>query len=357
MRDMLDLLSDHLHIERICFSRSVVTGGETQSTHHIGAISGERFLLMVLWEPVGPEQKIGPEHCRWLYARTSETDFCRTGGTPMISSRPREQTEPALLERAFQAQRQYLEACARAHPPFVKPGSIQWDGDRFTAEYAQAEAGEFSVKIMTADGHEAPESVKAQVLANLKAGPQHQKRTPVFSRSEFQLLTAAEAEAKREAARPAPGSIEAEIIAFHQARHRERVRKGIQGSVSRDDQGRVSAMVLDSEPACHMEFEYSAELPAPLAHRIRTFIDSAEAKPGVPHDETVIHWARLSEQRLSDTAFDPWSLMQPGAFVHGVLRPDGSSFVPDRQEALLYQKLLQERRGRRPTGLSPGEAP
>jgi hypothetical protein len=108
MRDMLDLLSDHLHIERICFSRSVVTGGETQSTHHIGAASGERFLLVVLWEPVGPGQKIGPEHCRWLYARTSETDFCRTGGTPMISSRPRGQTEPALLEGAFQAQaRQY----------------------------------------------------------------------------------------------------------------------------------------------------------------------------------------------------------------------------------------------------------
>jgi hypothetical protein len=357
MRDIRDLLSDRLHIERICFSHFVATGGETQNTHYVGAISGDRFLLVTLWAPVAPDQKIGAGDCRWLYARTSEAEYCQNGNLPLISSRPRRQTEPPHLEKAFQLMEQFLEDCVRPVPPFVKRGSIRWDGDRFTAEYAAAEAGESTVRIMTADGGEAPESVKAQVLADLKADPQHQKRKFSFLRSGHHLLSAAEAEAQRKAARPAPGSIEAEIIALHQARYQERVRKGIRGCLSRDDQGRVSSVVLDSEPASRMEFEYSAELPAPLAHRIRTFIDSAEAKAGVPHSETVIHWARLSEPPLSDTMFDPWSLVQPGAFVHGVLRPDGFSVVPDPQEKLLFNELLEERMRRKQGCLSPGEAP
>jgi len=76
----------------------------------------------------------------------------------------------------------------------VKPGSIRWDGDRFTAEYAPVDgATRRGVKITAPDGKEAPESVKAMILAEMEAEPKDRKHQATFVRKEHKFLTAAEA--------------------------------------------------------------------------------------------------------------------------------------------------------------------
>ncbi len=45
-----------------------------------------------------------------------------------------------------------------------------------------------------------------------------------------------------------PGSIEAKIEAFFDARERQRLCKGIRGKLVRDERGRTTEIVLESEP-------------------------------------------------------------------------------------------------------------
>src|SRR5450759_5233595 len=109
MRDTRDLLSGSLHIERIVFSfeRKHVYHGpvyrEEKRTHYcIGAISGDRFLLVEIPsveaadEPVDLLQLPTPT----LVARTADSNFYYNG--PLLAPQPRS-TSPPHLERAFPA--------------------------------------------------------------------------------------------------------------------------------------------------------------------------------------------------------------------------------------------------------------
>ena len=91
-----------------------------------------------------------------------------------------------------------LQGCLRLGLGLVKPGSIRWDGDRFTAEDAPVDGGtRRGLKITAPDGKEAPESVKAMILADMEAEPKDRKQQATFVRKEHKVLTAAETEAAR----------------------------------------------------------------------------------------------------------------------------------------------------------------
>jgi hypothetical protein len=227
----------------------------------------------------------------------------------------------------------------------VKPGSIRWNGDRFTAEYAEPERPvRRSVKILGADGKEAPESVKANVLAQMETDPENRQGKFVLSHGEprayCKSATVLETGAVKDPDEVAPGSIEAKIMALWEARERERIRKGIQGRLVRDEGGRVTEIVLQSEPACRVQFGYedSGDVPPPFPHRIDTFIELAGAAPGVPKSQKIIHSLRLSKKPLEDAVFDPWSRLKPGEFARGTLRPDGTMVASD----LEGERLMNE---------------
>ena len=68
--------------------------------------------------------------------------------------------------------RSILMGCIQPGLPLVEPGSIRWDGDPFAAEYFTVEgARRGQLRITNADGTEAPEGVKAMILADMQADP------------------------------------------------------------------------------------------------------------------------------------------------------------------------------------------
>ena len=201
-----------------------------------------------------------------------------------------------------------------------------------------------TVKITTADGKDAPEHVKARILAEMELEPKDRRMKFVPGRGEHRILTAAESSKIQE--KPAPGSIEAKIDARFEAMAKGRLLKGIQGELLRDEQVRVTGVQLQSEPACRVLFQYieSDKLPPPFPHRIQTFMETAGATTGEPNHELIIHSARISNSPLADAAFDPCPLLKEGSFARGVLKTDGSRYFPERADQLLYQKFCQERR-------------
>ncbi len=183
------------------------------------------------------------------------------------------------------------------------------------------------------------------ILADMQADPKDRKLKPAFVRKETKVLTAAEAEAARRASEPVAGSIEAKMQALIDARERERLRKGIQGSLVRDEQGRVNKILLQSEPESSLELDYEerGSLPPPFPNRTRTFIQHAEAKPGLPSSELTIHSVRVSEQPLKDEAFDPGLRLKARSFVRGLLRPNGSRFIPDPADRRFVHEWVRQK--------------
>jgi hypothetical protein len=351
MNDIRDLLSGHLHVEQIVFTQAVGLDSEEPQTHcYLGAASTGRFLLMNLSSPTDADGPIVLSERGWIYARNANTDFTKRSNLPIVAVRPRSQREPDM-ERTFQAMESLLQGCLRLGLGLVKPGSIRWNGDRFTAEYASVDGGtRRGVKITALDGKEAPENVKAMILAEMEAEPKDRKHQATFVRKEHKVLRAGEAEAARRASEPVPGSIEARILARLEVKEKERFRVGIQGGLIRDKEGRVSEILLQSEPGCRVQLEYdqSASLSPPFPNRIRTFIEHAEAKPGVPNSEITVHSVRLSDKPLEDAAFDPSSRLKAGSFVRGVLTPDGREFVPDPTDRIFVHELVKARYFKRP---------
>jgi hypothetical protein len=349
MNDIRDLLSGHMNIEQIVFTQAVgLDSGPSQTHCYLAAASTGRFLLMSLASAAEADHPIELSERTWVYARSAELDFVKNTDQPVVASRPRSQREPDL-EKVFKVMESIPMGCIQLGLPFVKPGSIRWEGDRFVAEYVTVEGERrMSVRITNADGTEAPEEYKAMVLADMEAEPKDRKLKATFAGKGIKatkLLTAAEAEAARRASKPAPGSIEARILALWDAREKERLRKGIQGSLVRDEQRRVRTILLQSEPESRLELDYEQPggLPPPFPNRTRTFIQHAEAKPGVPSSELTIHSVRVSEQPLKDEAFDPSLRLKAGSFVRGLLRPDGSRFIPDQADRRFVNEWLRRK--------------
>ncbi len=157
----------------------------------------------------------------------------------------------------------------------------------------------------------------------------------------------AEAEAARAASEPAPGSIEAQIAALWEDKEKERLRKGIRGQLIRNEQNRVTEIVLQSEPACRVELVYQdpPTLPTPFPNRARTFLEHAEAKPGFPNSELIIHSVKLAQEPLPDEAFDPGRLLKPGSFVRAQLNADGGTFIPDAADRAFVNEWVRMRMG------------
>ncbi len=361
MDKIRDLLSGHLHVEQIAFTQGVGLDSDEPQTHcYLGATSTGRFLLMSLSSPTDADHPIELGERTWIYARSAEMDFVKWSDLPIIAARPRSQREPEL-EKVFDIMQATLAGCLQLGLGLVKPGSIRWDGDQFSAEYVVPEGGRCGVKFTTPDGRDVPESFKAMVLADLEAEPKDRKLKATFVKKEHTTLMGTEAEAARRASAPVPGSIEAKIEALFAAREKERLRKGIRGKLVRDEQGRATEIILESEPSCRVQFDYDerAHLPPPFPSRARTFLEHAEARPGVPNSEIIIYSARISDRPLDESAFDPSLRLKPGSFVRGILRPDRSTFIPDAADRAFINELARQRhfqrRGRRDLGDSgPG---
>jgi hypothetical protein len=251
------------------------------------------------------------------------------------------------LSRAFRSMESILSHCLQLGLHLVRPGTVRWDGDRFTAGYAATEGvRRGGVRVTGADGQEAPAHLKARILADLEAKPTARKMKATFVRKEHKVFrSAAEAEAVRAASEPAPDSLEARIVALWEAREQERLRKGIRGELVRDAQNRVQEIKLDCEPACHVVFAYEepANLPPPFPSRVRTFLEHAEARPNTPSSELVIHSVRLASEELGDDAFDPGPWLKPGSWVPAQLKPDGSTFIPNAADRRFVNEWVQKK--------------
>src|SRR5512140_864782 len=156
MRDLRDLLSGSLEIERIvfCHQRKHVqyepaNREEIRRHCYIGAVSGDRFLLVEIpsiaaaREPVDLLTLSAPT----MVARTSDTDFYYNG--PLLTPQPRS-APPPYLENAFQARLHPLRACLQLGLFLARPGSFRWEGHRFSADYSdemQSSAGTFSIGL------------------------------------------------------------------------------------------------------------------------------------------------------------------------------------------------------------------
>jgi hypothetical protein len=83
---------------------------------------------------------------------------------------------------------------------------------------------------------------------------------------------------------------------------------------------------------------------------VKSFLEHAEARPGIPHTEMVIYSVRYPGHPLPDSAFDPRQYLKPGSFCTAVLSIDGRSRVPDREGQMLLNRLARERHSQRRRG-------
>ncbi len=345
LRDFLSGDPLQLHIEELLFTETVRHSGGTQQHCYLGAASARRFLIIELVSAEAAARPLEPTDCRWIYGRSGTWDFVRTGDLPIIRARPRTQREPEM-ERSFQMMESVLRGGLNLGMGLAKPGSFRWEGDAFVAEYAQlAQPAKQSVRILTPDGKEAPEAVKEAVLADLQTQYETGERKFIFSHSEQRISHGTNPETAAAANEPNPGSVEARMLALWADREKERLRKGIHGKLVRDEDGRVVEIVAECEPSFRVRLYYepSSERPDFMPHRIETFIKSAEARPGIPDREVIIHGLRIAERALDDTAFDPWPHLNPRSFARGVWQPDGTTIVPDPDGRKLVHEFLKAR--------------
>jgi hypothetical protein len=357
MIDIRDVLAGRVEVDRFHFSQTVDHSGECQRRYYFWLAAGDQFLLMDTSIPIDPDQPI--DLLSWgvrdmIFARTSEAEFAKNSDLPMLNSRPRAQSQPEYLSRLFQLQETSLRRSLQLGLSFTKPGSVRWEGDQLTAEYLEHEGGRGAVRITNADGTEASEEVKARMLAQIEAqsegrGP---KATFVGRSHSIKVQFSKEAEAERLRNTPAPGSIEARIMEVFAVREQERIRKGIRGTLVRDEQSRAVRLDLECYPARRIEFEYesSAQLPPPFPTRVKSFLEHAEARPGIPLTEMVLYSVRYPDRPLPDSAFDPRQYLKPGSFCTAVLSSDGRSRVPDRDGQMLLNRLARERHSQRRHG-------
>jgi hypothetical protein len=344
MRDLRDFLScdpHHVHVEKVVFTETIGHSGKTQRHSYLGATSAGRFLLIDLVSPEAATRPLEPADCRWIYARSGGWDFIRNGDLPIVSARPRTQQEPEM-ERTFRGMESMLRGGLSMGIGLAKPGSFRWDGDTFVAAYVEAElAGRPGVRIMTPDGKDASEAIKEEVLANLQAQQSDGSRRFSFSHCEQNISLAGMAETDD----PKAGSVEARILALWADRERQRMRQGIRGKLMRSENGRAIEIVADGQPSfrARLYYEPSAKLPLFIPHRIESFIESAEARPGGPDRELVFHSLQIVDEVPEDTIFDPWSHLNPRSFVRGVWRPDGTTIVPDVSDQRFIHQFIQER--------------
>ncbi len=268
-RDIRALLSGSLEIERIVFchhSKHVeyepVFREEMRRHCYIGALSGERFLLVeipsaeVAGEPVDLLTLPAPT----MVARTSDTDFYYNG--PLLTPQPRS-TAPPYLENAFQARLHPLRACLQLGLFLARPGSFRWEGDRFCADYTdemKSSGGTISVRF----GENVPESAKEKVFAELVNPPATQehpyklaKMVQQMRNAEGKVVWSSDGNWEEPVmSTPEPGSVEARIVAHYKAQHEARIANGVRGHLLRDPQGNVSEIRLEQDP-WRIEFEYA----------------------------------------------------------------------------------------------------
>ena len=359
MHDTRDLLSGSLHVERIVFSfeRKHVHHGavyrEEKRTHYcIGASSGDRFLLVEIPsveaanQPVDLLQLLSPT----LVARTSDSSFYYNG--PLLAPQPRSAATPHL-ERAFEAQLQPLRECLALGLFLLRPGSFRWEGDRFFADYSdhmRDQPGHISVGF----GPNVPENVKEKFLADLEnpsatQPPRAAKLVKSVHRSfssEGKVIWSSDGNLEsQEIPTPAPGSVEARIVAHYRAQHEAKMAKGATGQLVRDAQGNVSEIHLDQDPFCiELEYAPSPELPLPWPHRIRRILTQSTEPPTEPYEIT-IYAARISEHPLGDAVFIPWRYLKERTYVRGKALPGGGFTVADPNDSRLLRELLKRQGG------------
>ena len=358
MRDTRDLLSGSLHIERIVFSfeskhvyQGPVYQEETRTHYCIGAISGDRFLLVEIPsveaanEPVDLLGLPSPT----LVARTTDSNFYYNG--PLLVPQPRSAL-PLHLERAVQARLHPLRECLQLGLFLVRPSTFRWEGDRFWADYSDEmrDSGTTSFGF----GPNTPESVKEKFLADLGNPPATQpyKKAKLVKSVQQTIGPAGNVTwssdgnlEPQEVPLPAPGSVEARIMAHYQAQHEAKLARGATGQLVRDARGNVSAIRLDQDPY-RIELEYAAspDLPLPWPHRIRRILTEPTEPPIEPYEIT-IYAAHISEHPLDDAAFIPWRYLKERTYVRGRALPTGGFTAADPNDQELLQDLLKRQRG------------
>jgi hypothetical protein len=352
MRDIRDLLSGSPHIERIVFAcekthvRHEPTFQEEKRTHYyIGATSNDRFLLIEIPSPKAASQPVDLLKLAHPVAmsRTSDTDFYYNG--PLISPQPRA-SSPSNLGNALRMRLHPLRECLQLGIMEIKPGSVRWEGDRFTAEYSDAmkkPEGKFSMHFGR-PGEVVPESVKEKYLADLQNPPADRPKLVCRSERHFEMGK------PREIPEPAPGSVEARIMAHYAAKHEARMAKGINGQLRRDAQGNVTEIRFDAAIPYHIELEYAptADLPLPFPHRIKKIFDPTRFAEEVPSSQMTIYSARISDQPVDAAAFVLWNYLKEGTYVHGIALPNGRFTLADPKDHTLWRELreLADRRAR-----------
>jgi hypothetical protein len=358
MRDLRDLLSGSRHIERIVFAcdqthvvHKPAFREEKRTHYYIGASSHDRFLLLEIPSPEAANQTVdllklaSPA----AVARTSDTHFYYNG--PMITPRPRSASD-SNLENAFRMRLYPLRELLQLGLMVAKPGSIRWDGDRFTAKYLdemKKQSGNFCVSFGK-PGEDVPESVKEKFLANLQNPPQNQTSKTTggtgvrrMAGLDGKIIWSSDGNLEPVVIpKPTPGSIEARIVAHHVAKHEARMAKGIHGQLLRDAQGNVSEIRCE-EGSYRIELDYapSADLPLPWPHRIRRFINSSRSESDVPSNLMTIYSVRISDQPLEDETFVPWSYLKAGTYVRGIGLPNGCSKLADPKDHKLHHDLMR----------------
>jgi hypothetical protein len=360
MRDIRELLSGPLHIKRMVFSCGInhvqhdpEYREETRIHFYMGALSTDRFLLIEIPSPEaanGPVDLLALDHPA-VVARTSDTDFYYNG--PLFTPQPRLGAE-SNLERAFRIRLGPLRQCLQLGLNTAKPESFRWEGDRFSADYTEQMKIQGQVTVSFPEG--TLESMKEKFLADLQNPPAERSCavhsvTRRFARTvtrHGRVVRASDVQLEPPGMpEPAPGSVEARIMAYYEAKHEASIAKGIKGELLRDEHGNVSEIRLDEGPyRIELEYSPSEDLPLPWPHRI-TRIFTARTIPSVNPQQITIYSARISEQPLDDAHFLPWGYLKEGTYVRGKALPNGRFTVADPKDQLLWHELRQLHAARR----------
>jgi hypothetical protein len=346
MHDIRDLISGSLHIERIVFACDIhhtrhapVYSEETRTHYFLGALSGDRHLLLEIPSPQAANQPIDLlfSRSRAPLARSSDTEFKVCG--PMVVPFPLSTVDPDLA-RGRQMLLHPLRECLQLGLAGFKPGSIRWNDDTFTAEFSdEIKKPQATYTIhFGRPGEVVPESVKEKYLADLLNPPADRPKRKVVTKASHSYLPAGEAPPP-----PPdypPGSVEARILAHHAAKHEARMAKGIHGQMRRNADRLVSEIRFDAGiPRC-IEFEYapSPDLPLPFPHRIKISHDTAEVESNVPPRHMTIYALRVSEQPVDDSVFTLWNYLKEGTYVRGIPLANGRSTLADPKDQELYRR-------------------
>lgn len=341
MHDIRDLISGSLHVERVVFSSEVThrshepENREERRTHfYIGAMSGDRFLLLEIPSPESANDAVDRRRIPrgQIIARTSNSDFTLCG--PLIAPQPRSAATPEF-ERALPVLLNPLYDCLRLGIYQIKPGTLRWDGDNFRAEYSDSHRNLYTNGAIRF-GDNVPESVKEKYLADLLSREQNPSQQRVGGSVGHSTHRRSLGSASPEIPKPPPGSVEARILAYRAARHEAEMVKGIAGQLLRDAGGKVFEIRCEAQGYHRIELEYasSADLPLPFPHLIkRTRADAAQFNPPIAPWLMTIYSLRGSDQSPDDSVFVPWNYLKEGTYVKGKALPnppDDPEFVGPR---------------------------